>query len=221
MLAAILAAGLSFSIQIASAQMSTPPATDAEKEAAYATAIEIRTTDILKILNLADSDKSNTVYNLIVAQYHALRVRDAAIDTQLKVDGKAVTYVNRASLLAAEPKTLHDQFLTNLAKVLTPEQIEQVKNQMTYNKVKVTYDAYCEIVPGLTDADKAKIMELLTLAREEAMDGGNAPEKSYIFGQYKNKINAYLDAHGHDVAKSTQEWEAKQELAKKTTEPAK
>ena len=217
----LLAAGLFFLIQTASAQMSTPPATDAEKEAAYATAIEIRTTDILKILNLADSDKSNIVYNLIVAQYHALRVRDAAIDTKLKVDGKQVTYANRASLLAAEPKTLHDQFLANLAKVLTPEQVEQVKNQMTYNKVKVTYDAYCEIVPDLTDADKAKIMELLNQAREEAIDGGNAPEKSYIFGQYKDKINAYLDAHGHDVAKSTQEWEAKQQLAKKTTESAK
>jgi hypothetical protein len=219
--AMLLVAGLFFSTQLASAQMSTPAATDAEKEAAYATAIEIRTTDILKSLNLADSDKSNAVYDVIVAQYHALRVRDAAIDTRLKVDGKAVSYANRASLLAAEPKTLHDQFLTSLAKVLTPEQIEQVKNQMTYNKVKVTYDAYCTIVPALTDADRAKIMELLTLAREEAMDGGNAPEKSYIFGQYKDKINAYLDAHGHDVAKSTQEWEAKQELAKKTAEPAK
>jgi hypothetical protein len=219
--AALLAAGSFFLIQAAYAQMSTSPATEAEIEAAYATAIEIRTTDILKLLNLTDSDKSNTVYDVIVSQYHALRVRDAAIDTQLKVDGKAVTYANRASLLAAESKTLHDQFLANLSKVLAPEQIEQIKNQMTYNKVKVTYDAYCEIVPGLTDADKAKIMELLKQAREEAMDGGNAPEKSYIFGQYKDQINTYLDAHGHDVAKSTQEWEAKQELAKKMAEPAK
>ena len=91
----------------------------------------------------------------------------------------------------------------------------------TGNKVKVTYDAYCAIVPDLTDSDKAKVLEELKLAREEAMDGGNAPEKSYIFGQYKDKINAYLDAHGHDVAKSTEEWEAKQELAKKTIESAK
>ena len=172
-------------------------------------------------MNLTDSDKSNTVHNLIVAQYHALRVRDAAIDTKLKVDGKEVTTANRAPLLAAEPKTVHDQFLADLAKVLTPEQIETVKNQMTYNKVKVTYDAYCAIVPDLTDADKAKIMELLHQAREEALDGGSAPEKSYIFAKYKDQINAYLDAHGHDVAKATKDWETKQELAKKAAEPAK
>jgi len=201
--------------------MSTPPATEAEIEAAYSNAIEIRTGDILKSLNLTDSDKSNTVHNLIVAQYHALRVRDAAIDTKLKVDGKEVTFANRASLLAADSKALHDQFLADLAKVLTPEQIETVKNLMTYNKVKVTYNAYCEIVPDLTDADKAMIKEMLVQAREDAMDGGSAPEKSYIFAQYKNQINAYLDAHGHDVAKSTQEWEAKQQLAKKAAEPAK
>ena len=45
---------------------------------------------------------------------------------------------------------------------------------MTYNKVKITYDAYIDIVPALTAADKAKIMELLKAAREKAIDGGSA-----------------------------------------------
>lgn len=216
-LSAILAA-TAMLIQTSHAQ-SLPAATKADMEAVYTTAIENRTTDILKLLNLTDEAKSNEVHDLIIAQYRALRARDEAIDARLKADGKEITYANRADLLVAQSKPLHEQFLAKLAGVLTPEQVEKVKNQMTYNKVAVTFDAYCAIVPALTDADKAKILELLKLAREEAIDGGNAPEKSAIFQKYKNQINSYLDAHGHDTAKAFKDWEAKNATA--GTAPAK
>ena len=205
---AILTAAVFFN-QPAAAQMTTPAATEAEKEAFYATTIENRVVDILKTLNLADEAKSNAVHDALVAQYHELRVRDAAIDTRLKVDGKEVNYENRAAQLAVQSKPLHDQFLAKLAASLTPEQVEQVKDLMTYNKVKVTYDAYCAMVSGLTDAEKAKILELLKAAREEAMDGGSAPEKSAIFQKYKDQINSYLDAQGHNTAKAFKDWAAK------------
>lgn len=186
--------------------MSTPPATEAEKEAFYATTIENRVGDILKALNLSDAGKSKAVHDILVAQYHELRVRDAAIDTRLKVDGKEVNYANRAEQLAIQSKPLHEQFLAKLGAVLTPDEIEKVKDLMTYNKVKVTYNAYSMIVPGLTDEEKAKIMELLKAAREEAVDGGNAPEKSAIFQKYKDQINSYLDSHGHNTAKALKDW---------------
>ena len=129
--------------------MSTPAASDAEKEAFYATTIENRVNDIVKALNLSDAGKAGAVHDILVAQYHELRVRDAAIDTRLKVDGKEVNYANRAEQLAAQSKPLHDQFLAKLSAVLTPDQIEKVKDLMTYNKVKFTYDAYCQMVPNL------------------------------------------------------------------------
>ena len=187
----------------------TPAVTEAEKEAFYATTIENRTQDILKALNLTDEAKANAVHDAIVAQYHNLRVRDAAIDTRLEVDGKAVNYANRAAQLAIQSKPLHDQFMAKLSENLTPEQVEQVKDLMTYNKVKVTYNAYCSIITGLTDEQKAKILELLKAAREEAVDGGSAPEKSAIFQKYKDQINAYLDAQGYDTAKAFKDWIAK------------
>ena len=56
---------------------------------------------------------------------------------------------------------------------LTPEQVEIVKDKMTYGTVKVTYDNYCKFVPQLTDDQKAKILETLKRGREEAMDGGS------------------------------------------------
>ena len=112
----------------------------------------------------------------------------------------------RAALLAAQSKPIHDKFFTALADNLSPDQIEKVKDLMTYNKVKVTYDAYCQIISNLSDSEKAKVMDLLKAAREEAVDGGSAPEKSAIFQKYKEQINAYLDANGHDTAKTLKAW---------------
>lgn len=204
----------------ASAQYSTPPATAADIEQAYTTAIEKRTADILNALALPDPAKSDKVHDVIIAQYRALKARDEAIDTKLKAAGKEAgdTNVYRAGLFQTMSKPLHEQFLAKLAGELSPEQIEKVKDKMTYNKVQVTYDAYGVIVPGLTDKEKARILALLKDAREEAIDGGSAKEKSDIFQKYKDRVNDYLNAQGHDVAKAYRDWNAKQELEKKQKE---
>jgi hypothetical protein len=115
-------------------------------------------------------------------------------------------------------KPLHEQFLAKLATELTPDQIDKVKDKMTYNRLQSNYDSYCSVVPGLTDADKAKIMEMLKEAREEAMDGGSSTEKAEIFQKHKERINAYLGTRGHDVAKAYAEWRAKQGLAQTQTD---
>ena len=51
---------------------------------------EMRVSDILKALALPDAGNSNAIHDILVTQYHELRVRDAAIDTRLKVEGKEV-----------------------------------------------------------------------------------------------------------------------------------
>lgn len=228
-LPAILVAATVFTVRTAVAQegmsavpvseLSTPAATPEELEAVYTTAIEGRTAEILKALNLSDAAKADQVHDLIIAQYRVLRARDAFIDATLKAEGKEINYANRAGQLEAGTRPLHDQFVAKLSALLTPQQVETVKDKLTYNKVKVTYDAYLNIIPNLTEADKAKILELLKAAREEAMDGGSAPEKSAIFQKYKNQINDYLNTHGHDVAQAYKDWEARQATAK-TAAPA-
>jgi len=129
-------------------------------------------------------------------------------DLDLAVEGKEINYTNRAEQLAAQSKPLHAQFLAKLDALLPPAEVEEIKDLMTYNKVKVTYDAYSQMVPGLTEAEKAKILEWLKAAREEAIDGGNAPEKSSIFHKYKDLINHYLDAQGHNTAQAIKDWVA-------------
>jgi hypothetical protein len=195
-------------------QNSTPPATAADLEELYTTTIEDRTADIIKALNITNAETADTVHDLVIAQYRVMRARDALIDAQLTAMGKEVNYENRAGQLAAESKPLHTWFFAKLSEKLTPDQVETIKDKMTYNKVKVTYDAYVAIIPGLTDPEKAKMMDLLKAAREEAVDGGSAKEKSKIFQKYKDQINDYLNASGHDVAKAYKDWEAKQPVAK-------
>lgn len=197
------------------AQESTPPFSAEEREQVYATTIAKRATAALELLAIADAAKSNRLHEIIVSQYRALRARDEAIDSMLKSLSKNAPGVetNRAAILAVLSHQLHSQFVEKLSKELSPGQVEQIKDKMTYNKVKVTFDAYCMILPRLSYQEKDRILDLLRQAREEAMDGGSADEKSAIFQKYKDQINAYLGQNGHDVAKATHEWEAKQASA--------
>jgi hypothetical protein len=184
-----------------------------EAEAAYTRSIEKRVTDILAVLDLNDPARSAKAHDLLIAQYRALRDWHDANDARLKQASPDQVAQIRASL-----KTRHDKFLASLLEALTPAQVERVKDQMTYGKVKVTYEAYCEIVPNLTEAQKARILELLKEAREEAMDAGSAEEKSAVFKKYKGKINNYLSAAGHDVKQAYKDWGEKQKA--RTTPPA-
>lgn len=193
----------------------SPPFTAEERETIYTTTIDKRTRAITEQLSLSDATKSNAVHVTIMAQYRALRARDAAVDEMFQSLAKNVPGVesNRVAVVQLLTKRLHAEFLAKLTENLSPAQVEIVKDRMTYGKVKVTYDAYSEIVPGLTDKEKAMILEILKLAREEAMDGGSADEKSAVFQRYKDQINARLAEGGHDVVKATKEWEARQAAA--------
>lgn len=193
----------------------TAPFTAAELEVVYTTNIEKRAGDILQLLAIEDAAKATRVRDTIIAQYRSLRARDEAMDGMFQALNKNAPGIetNRQAILKILSQQLHHHFLTRLAADLTPEQIEVVKDKMTYHKVKVTYDAYCQILPKLTEAEKAKILEMLKAAREEAMDGGSADEKTAIFQRHKDQINVMLAANGYDVAKATKEWEAKQAQA--------
>jgi hypothetical protein len=223
---ALTAAALHASI--ARAQEDTKPApTIQDKEAYYTDILEHRVKDIMDALNLSDTNKIARVRTALLLQYRSLRLRDEFIQAKLAAQDKHAEAKAREALLQDLSQPLHQWFVNALATDLTPEQLEKVKDKMTYNKVKVTYDAYCEIVPNLTDQDKAKILEMLKAAREEAMDGGSAGEKSAVFKVYKGRINNYLDANGHDVAQAYKAWGAKhpqkpqQEASADATNPPK
>jgi hypothetical protein len=169
-------------------------------EAKYTTAIEGRTADILKRLALSDTNKIAKVHDLIIAQYRALNAWHNENDAKLKATKSDTDAV---ALIRAPLKTLHDNFLAKLAENLTREQVEQVKDKMTYGKVQFTFSGYVSQYPNLSDENKAEILRLLKQAREEAMDGGSSDEKTAVFQRYKGKINNYLSKQGLHPEKKT------------------
>ena len=195
------------------AAQSSAPFTPNELDAVYTEAITRRTAAIVGQLELNDAAKSNKLHGIIMAQYRALRARDEALDQMFKAlsEDAPGAATNRDAILPIISKPLHDQFLARLSAELTPKQVETVKDRMTYHKVEVTYKAYGEILPNLTSDDKAMILAALRQAREEAIDGGSADEKTAIFQKHKNQVNARLSTKGFDVAKATKEWEARQQ----------
>lgn len=167
--------------------------TPEQTEAKYTAAIEGRTADILKILALSDTNKVARVHDIIMAQYRALNAWHEANDPKLKA---ARADQEATAKIRASVKILHAEFLSRLAENLTPEQIELVKDKMTYGKVQFTFAGYCAAYSDLSETNKQEILRLLKEAREEAMDGGSSDEKSAIFNRYKGKINNYLSKQG-------------------------
>jgi hypothetical protein len=108
-------------------------------------------------------------------------------------------------------KPQHDEFVNGLAAVLSSDQIETVEDVLTVNKVKVTYNAYLEIFPGLNAEQQAVVLKNLKDAREQAVDAGSMAEKSDFFKKYKIKIEEdYLVSQGLDPKQARKDFAAKQ-----------
>ena len=140
---------------------SPKPAEDVE--AAYTRAIEARTADILALLEITNPAVKAKVHDVTIAQYRALRAWHDANDAKLKA---ARGDTNVTAQIRASLKSLHDEFIANLSASLTPEQVEKVKDKMTYGKVQFTYAGYLAAYSNLSEENKQKILELLKEARE-------------------------------------------------------
>jgi uncharacterized protein DUF3826 len=191
----ILATALAF---ISATVFAAETNSDASAEIKYTAAIEGRTADILKVLNLSDTNVAAKVHDIIIAQYRALNAWHEENDPKLKA-AKADT--NAIAQIRASLQSLHDGFLSQLAENLTPGQVEKVKDKLTYGKVQFTFAGYLAEYPNLSVENKAEILQLLKQAREEAMDGGSAAQKTAVFTKYKGKINNYLSKQGLHPAK--------------------
>jgi hypothetical protein len=194
----------------------TPAAPAASPDAAYEQAIGKRADDILKALgDLNDPAKTSRVRETLLGQYRSLKAWHDAHDGELKAFSRepAETAKPKAEAVKATLKPIHDDFIKRLSDDLTAEQVETVKDKLTYNVVHVTYKAFCDMIPALTGEQKAHILTTLKDAREEAMDGGSSEEKHAIFGRYKGRINNYLSAQGYDLKQLTKEWAERRKAA--------
>jgi Spy/CpxP family protein refolding chaperone len=165
-----------------------------------------RAEKIAAALRLDDAAKATRVRDLVAQQYAALRPihqqRDAGLKLAKETANKSQAEARRAEVLAktdARLADLHAQFLAALARELTPEQIDAVKDGMTYGVVPLTFRVYQKMLPDLTAEQKAQILAWLTEAREHAMDASTSEEKHASFGKYKGRINNYLSKAGYNM----------------------
>ncbi len=207
--------------------LATTFAQDAEKkedpEAAYIRVTNQRADKIVATLGLEDTVQARQVRNIIARQYRDLNNIQEERDTQIETIKKRASGVDEAAVEAriklAEEKAakqidgLHHAYVSKLSAALTPQQVEQVKDGMTYGVLPITYQAYQDMIPTLTEAQKARIKAYLTEAREHAMDAGSSEKKHWWFGQYKGKINNYLSAEGYDLKKEEEDWAERREAA--------
>jgi len=145
---------------------------------------------------------TGTIYDDRNASVKAIKA-DQAID-KATANAKIAAIDSAADLKIAKH---HAVFLASLGKELNAEQIDKIKDELTYKKVAVTYNAYVDELPQLTDAQKNQIKSWLIEAREKAIDAGSSDAKTAIFGKYKGRINNFLSAQGYDMKKAGEEWQ--------------
>lgn len=163
-----------------------------------------RAAKIAANLGLGTEDKQARVRTIVAGFYADLDALQSAGKTE-----------ESASTAAAERLAkLKQDFFEKLSGELNPEQIEKVKNGLTYNVLPITYGVYQEMLPNLTDAQKQQILAWLTEARDLAITAGSSDKKHECFRKYKGRINNYLSKQGIDMKK------AQQDLAEHQKQPS-
>lgn len=180
----------------------------------YVESIVNRSQKIVDKLGLTDVKVAEDVCNIIANRYFELNdiyeIRDAKVKT-VKESGLTGDAKDEALKAAENEKDAalyrsHFAFPASLSLFLNEEQIEAVKDGMTYGVVKVTYEATLDMIPSLKEEEKAQIYAWLVEAREFAMDAENSNKKHAAFGKYKGRINNYLAKRGYNLTKEREEW---------------
>lgn len=180
----------------------------------YVESIVNRSQKIVDKLGLTDVKVAEDVCNIIANRYFELNdiyeIRDAKVKT-VKESGLTGDAKNAALKAAENEKDAalyrsHFAFPASLSLFLNEEQIEAVKDGMTYGVVKVTYEATLDMIPSLKEEEKVQIYAWLVEAREFAMDAENSNKKHAAFGKYKGRINNYLAKRGYNLTKEREEW---------------
>lgn len=180
----------------------------------YVESIVNRSQKIVDKLGLTDAKVAEDVCNVIANRYFELNdiyeIRDAKVKA-VKESGLTGDAKNEALKAAENEKDAalyrsHFAFPASLSLFLNEEQIEAVKDGMTYGVVRVTYEATLDMIPSLKEEEKVQIYAWLVEAREFAMDAENSNKKHAAFGKYKGRINNYLAKRGYNLTKEREEW---------------
>lgn len=184
------------------------------RDPGYVEAIVKRSEKIVNKLEIKDKEAREAVLHIIANRYFELNDIYEARDKR-KEEFKAMQLPEEYKQLAndfvryecdSKLYRSHFAFPATLSIYLTPEQVTAVMDGMTYSVVKVTYDSHLDMIPTLTDEEKAQIEAWLIEAREFAVDAESSNKKHEAFGKYKGRINNYLSKRGYDLKAEREAW---------------
>ena len=169
----------------------------------YVETIKGRAQKIVDGLQLTDAKKAENVRNIIANRYFLLNDIHSKYGKDKQAERDAELYKHHFELASA------------LALYLTEEQIDAVKDGMTFGRLPRDYKAQLEMIPSLTDEEKAQVLIWLKEAREFAMDCGDSKQKHFWFDKYRGRTNNWLSGRGYDLKKERDAWMKRIEDAKK------
>ncbi len=178
----------------------------------YVNAILGRSKKVTDALGITGTDKGEQVKNIVANRYFKLNDIYEERDSLKKAASTLSGTEKKKALEAAENNKdmklyrSHFGFIAELSLFIDDADIEKVKDVMTYNVVKVTYDAQCDMIPSLKEEEKKQILAWLKEAREYAIDAESSKKKHETFGKYKGRINNYLSKRGYDLQKEREAW---------------
>ncbi|WP_282636318.1 DUF3826 domain-containing protein [Sphingobacterium thalpophilum] len=172
----------------------------------YWKTITARSEKIVSKLALKDQTKCEKTARIIRDQYYLLNACYVLRDLKIKEnsDKELKEQINQETL--EETGRLNQSFIQRLKQVLTEQEVEDVKNGMTYHVYPNTVKAYQEMIPRLTKEEIHMIDSLLFEARDYAMQAESSEKKHAWFGKYKGKINNYLASHGYNLKEEGDKW---------------
>ncbi len=164
------------------------------QDSAYVETIKARAQKIVDGLGLADAQKSENVRNIIANRYFLLNDIHAKYDKSQQDARDAELYKHHFELASA------------LSLYLTEEQIDAVKDGMTFGRLKRDYQATQDMIPSLSEYEKKQVLIWLREAREYAMDAADSKGKHFWFDKYRGRTNNWLSARGYDLKKERENW---------------
>ena len=173
------------------------------RDSAYVENIKGRAQKIVDGLQLTDQKQARAVRNIIANRYFLLNDIHAKYDKKQQAERDAELYKHHFELASA------------LAMYLTDDQIDAVKDGMTFGRLKRDYQATQDMIPSLTDFEKQQILIWLKEAREYAMDAADSKGKHFWFDKYRGRTNNWLSSRGYDLKKERDAWMKRIEDAKK------
>jgi len=187
---------------------------DEGRDTAYVESIVKRSQKIVDGLQLTDQKQARAVRNIIANRYFLLndihevcakRTQYAKDSVQGK--GHRQRIIESAQRRRdAELYKHHFELASNLAVYLTDEQIDAVKDGMTFGRLKRDYQATQDMIPTLSDYEKQQVLIWLKEAREFAIDAADSKGKHYWFDKYRGRTNNWLSSRGYDLKKERDEW---------------